>query len=120
MKTIMKTGTRFAFPLLLALLSGAVLAQTAPSSTVPGKSAPVVTDVAPAPPEDRGSTGAIVLEQSPVKAKREAQADAAQEQPTDTTRRLGAGTLTPGAAREGLSRPAESSGSPPAEGTRAK
>jgi hypothetical protein len=40
---------------------GAVLAQTAP----------VVTDVGPPPAEDRSSTGAIVLENSLVRAQRE-------------------------------------------------
>ena len=43
--------------------TGAVFAQTAP--------APVVTDVGPRPAEDRSSTGAIVLENSLVKAQRD-------------------------------------------------
>lgn len=120
----MKTHQLLTFPLLWTLASAPALAQTAPSSSVPGKSAPVVTDVAPPPPEDRSSTGAIVLEQSPVKAQRDAQreahGEAAQEEPAAATRRLGAGPLTPGAAREGLGREGAASGSAPAEGARAK
>lgn len=42
--------------------AGCVLAQT---------TAPVVTDVAPPPAEERGSTGAIVLENSLVRAQRD-------------------------------------------------
>ena len=114
-----KTPKPLAFALLLTLLCAPVVAQMSPSSSVPGKSAPVVTDVAPAPPEDRSSTGAIVLEQSPVRAQREAQTEAEQGQPAAATRRLGAGALTPGAAREGLGRN-EDSGSVPAQGGRAK
>ena len=111
---------QLAIPILWALVSAPALAQTAPSGSVPGKSAPVVTDVAPAPPEDRSSTGAIVLEQSPVKAQREAQSEAAREQPGEATRRLGAPPLTPGAAREGLGREGAAGGSGPAQGNRAK
>lgn len=77
-------------------------AQTAPSSAVPGKNAPVVTDVAPAPPEDRSSTGAIVLDQAPVRAQREAQGrsgGAATGKPTQTQ---GAGPLPPAAVRDAL------------------
>jgi hypothetical protein len=52
--------------------AGCVLAQTtAPSDTTPGSSTPVVSDVAPLPPEDRSSTGALVLGNSPVRAQRE-------------------------------------------------
>lgn len=117
----MKTTNTLAAALLAALLSGPVLAQTAPSSSVPGKSGPVLTDVAPPPPEDRSSTGAIVLEQSPVKAQREAQAEAAQEDPAAATRRLGSGPLTPGAVREGLGRERDNPGGPPVpEAVRAK
>lgn len=47
--------------LAAALGTGGVLAQTAP----------VMTDVGPAPAEDRASTGAIVLENSLVRAQRE-------------------------------------------------
>ncbi|MDB5872737.1 MAG: hypothetical protein JWQ07_2179 [Ramlibacter sp.] len=46
----------------LALGAGGVLAQV---------TAPVVTDVAPPPAEERGSTGAIVLENSLVRAQRD-------------------------------------------------
>lgn len=52
--------------------AGGVLAQTtAPSTTTPGASTPVVSDAAPLPPEDRSSTGALVLGNSPVRAQRE-------------------------------------------------
>jgi len=63
--------------------AGGVLAQSAPTGptgptgpneTTPGTpalSAPIVSDVAPAPAEDRASAGAIVLADSPVRARRE-------------------------------------------------
>ena len=57
--------------------TGCVLAQTAPSTTAP-QSTPIVSDAAPLPPEDRGSTGALVL--SPVRAQRD-----------NPTARMGAG-----------------------------
>ena len=47
-------------------------AQTAPGASVPSPGAPVVTDAAPPPAEDRSSTGAIVLENAPVRAQRDA------------------------------------------------
>jgi hypothetical protein len=56
---------------LLASLGGGALAQTAPSPTTPHQSAPVVSDVGPRPAEDRSSTGAVVLEDSMVRAQRE-------------------------------------------------
>jgi hypothetical protein len=60
---------------LAAVLSaGAALAQTVPAQpepAQPGKPAAVVTDIGPAPAEDRNSTGAIVLENSLVRAQRE-------------------------------------------------
>jgi hypothetical protein len=46
----------------MALSIGAALAQTTPSRTAPTLGAPVVTDVGPAPAEDRSSAGAIVME----------------------------------------------------------
>jgi hypothetical protein len=52
-----------------ALGAGGVLAQTtAPSETTPAINPQVVSDVAPAPAEDRASTGALVL--APVRAQR--------------------------------------------------
>lgn len=54
--------------------AGSVLAQhsqrapTGPSSAAPG-STPIVSDVAPLPPEERGSNGALVI--APVRAQRE-------------------------------------------------
>lgn len=56
--------------LSLVLGAGSVLAQTTPPvRTAPV--APVVSDVGPPPAEDRSSAGAIVLEDSLVKAQRE-------------------------------------------------
>jgi hypothetical protein len=64
------------------LATGNVLAQTtAPSTTTPGSSTPVVSDAAPLPPEDRSSTGALVIGNSPVRAQRE----------NTSTRAMGAG-----------------------------
>lgn len=57
------------------LAAGSVLAQTGPSDTTPATpalSSPVVSDVALPPPEDRASPGAIVLQDSPVRAQRDA------------------------------------------------
>jgi hypothetical protein len=56
---------------LLASLGGGVLAQTVPSQTAPHQGPPVVSDVGPRPAEDRSSTGAVVLENSMVRAQRE-------------------------------------------------
>lgn len=56
--------------IVAALGAGGVLAQTKPS-TAPTAPSPVVTDVGPAPAEERDSTGAIVLENSLVRAQRE-------------------------------------------------
>lgn len=73
--------------------AGSVLAQnsqrapTGPSSAAPG-STPVVSDVAPLPPEERGSNGALVI--SPVRAQR--------ENPTAT---MGAGPSPKSLARRG-------------------
>jgi hypothetical protein len=61
--------------LLAAVLgTGGALAQTVPGEAAPatpGKPGLVVTDVGPAPAEERNSAGAIVLENSPVRAQRE-------------------------------------------------
>jgi len=55
--------------LLAAMLgAGGVLAQTSPSPTSPD---PVVSDVGPPPAEERSSVGAVVLENSLVRAQRE-------------------------------------------------
>lgn len=52
--------------------AGSVLAQTVPSpSPVPTGATPVVSDVGPRPAEDRSSVGAVVLENSMVRAQRE-------------------------------------------------
>jgi hypothetical protein len=54
-----------------ALASGAAIAQTTPS-TIQGAPTPVVTDVGPAPAQERSSVGAVVLEDSMVLAQRRA------------------------------------------------
>jgi hypothetical protein len=92
----------------------AAQAQTAPSAAVPGKTAPVVTDSAPPPPEDRSSTGAIVLEQSPVRAQREAQQDGSRSPERRATQIQGAGPLAPSTVRDAL-RGTGLDGEPPAK-----
>ncbi|MGZ5195055.1 MAG: hypothetical protein ACXWJM_07770 [Ramlibacter sp.] len=60
--------------LAAVLRAGSALAQTMPAESAPatpGKPGAVVTDVGPAPAEERNSTGAIVLENSLVRAQRE-------------------------------------------------
>jgi hypothetical protein len=54
----------------VALGAGCVLAQTTPPVPTAPVS-PVISDVGPPPAEDRNSTGAIVLENSLVRAQRE-------------------------------------------------
>lgn len=54
--------------LAAALGAGGVLAQTAPA---PADPAPVVSDVGPAPAHERSSMGAIVLDDSLVRAQRD-------------------------------------------------
>lgn len=56
--------------LAAALGAGSVLAQTTPSTTDGGIVSPVVTDVGPAPAQERESLGAIILENSLVRAQR--------------------------------------------------
>lgn len=56
--------------LAAALGAGSVLAQTRPSATDSGLLPPVVTDVGPAPAQERDSLGAIVLGNSLVRAQR--------------------------------------------------
>lgn len=57
--------------LLAAMLgAGGVLAQTSPSPS-PTSPDPVVSDVGPPPAEERSSVGAVVLENSLVRAQRE-------------------------------------------------
>ena len=57
--------------LAAALGAGGVLAQTRPAVTDSGLTPPVVTDVGPAPAQERNSLGAIVLENSLVRAQRQ-------------------------------------------------
>jgi len=54
--------------LAASLAAGGALAQTSPSATSPQ---PVASDVGPPPAEDRSSVGAIVLDNSLVRAQRE-------------------------------------------------
>jgi hypothetical protein len=60
--------------LAAVLGAGSALAQTVPAEpapATPGKPGAVVTDVGPAPAEERSSTCAIVLDNSLVRAQRE-------------------------------------------------
>lgn len=52
---------------LVTSTTAALAQQPAPSRTAPGRSAPVVSDVGPAPAEDRDSHGAIVFGEAPPK-----------------------------------------------------
>ena len=54
-----------------ALGAGSVLAQTRPAPSDSGLEPPVVTDAGPAPAQSRDSLGAIVLENSMVRAQRQ-------------------------------------------------
>jgi hypothetical protein len=53
------------------LAAGGVLAQTAPGASDSAPGAPVVSDVGPPPAQERNSLGAIILENSPVRAQRD-------------------------------------------------
>jgi hypothetical protein len=59
--------------LAAALGAGCVLAQTRPAATDSGSglTPPVVTDAGPAPAQERESSGAIILENSMVRAQRQ-------------------------------------------------
>ena len=58
--------------LAAALGAGGVLAQTRPAASDGGAvAAPVVTDAGPAPAQERSSMGAIVLENSLVRAQKQ-------------------------------------------------
>ncbi|MDP3673096.1 MAG: hypothetical protein Q8R69_25810 [Telluria sp.] len=58
--------------LAIALGAGGALAQTAPApAPAPADAAPVVSDVGPAPAQERSSMGAIVLDESLVRAQRD-------------------------------------------------
>lgn len=58
--------------LAAVLGGGAALAQAVePAASTPGRAGTVVTDVGPAPAEERNSAGAIVLENSLVRAQRD-------------------------------------------------
>ncbi|MCM2253991.1 MAG: hypothetical protein NDJ19_16635 [Ramlibacter sp.] len=57
--------------LAAALGAGSVLAQTRPAAENSGMQPPVVTDAGPAPAQERESSGAIILENSMVRAQRE-------------------------------------------------
>ena len=62
--------TRAALVLAAVLGAPALLAQTTAQTTAP--TPPVMTDAAPLPASERGSIGAVLLEDSPVLAQREA------------------------------------------------
>jgi hypothetical protein len=71
-------GTAMKYPVLMrtaafaaVLAAGGVLAQTAPSAPDAAVGSPVISDVGPPPAHERNSLGAIVLEDSPVRAQRD-------------------------------------------------
>lgn len=53
------------------LVAGGVSAQTAPAAPDAAIGSPVISDVGPPPAHERSSLGAIVLEDSPVRAQRD-------------------------------------------------
>lgn len=102
---------RIAVACVTAFAMAGALAQTAPSDTAlpPARAAPPVSDVGPAPAEDRSSAGAIVLDGAPVRAQRErgtggptqrmgnrarTDADKARAAEAERLRKRGAGSLT--------------------------
>jgi hypothetical protein len=70
-----------------AVLSTALIATGAVAQTRP--TAPVITDTAPPPPEDRNSMGAVIMMDEPVLAQREAMERMMAGAPD--TRSMGAG-----------------------------
>lgn len=69
------TARRAAALLLMACTTGTALAQAgdddaAPTNRTVGPA--VLTDTEPLPPEDRSSTGAVVLDRAPVRARQDA------------------------------------------------
>jgi hypothetical protein len=84
-------STRLAV-LAAALGAGVVVAQTAPAPA-PADPAPVVSDVGPAPAHDRNSMGAIVLDESLVRAQRDRDFER-------TSARTGVASVGRGAMRE--------------------
>lgn len=102
--------TQWSLGLALAMAALAATAQTtAPSDTVP-RGAPVVSDTAPPPAEDRDSSGAIVMDRAPLRVMPGSLA------PGDT-RSMGAGPKNPPKAR---SRDPEELRRPGAPGTTGK
>ncbi|AMO23272.1 hypothetical protein [Ramlibacter tataouinensis] len=57
--------------LLAALVAGGALAQTSDKPAAPEVGQPPVSDVGPAPAHERDSVGAVVMENSPVRAQRQ-------------------------------------------------
>jgi hypothetical protein len=78
--------------LAAALGTGVVVAQTTPAPA-PTDPSPVVSDVGPAPASDRNSMGAIVLDQSLVRAQRDRDFER-------TSARTGVASVGRGAMRE--------------------
>ena len=91
--------TRLLLGLAASLAALTALAQTAPSETAPpvARTPPVVSDVGPAPAEERDSAGAIVLDRSPWRPLPGSRAR------SDDTRAMGAApaTATPSQLRNG-------------------
>jgi len=87
--------THLLLGLAASLVALAATAQTAPSGTAPpvGRAPPVVSDVGPAPAEERDSAGAIVLDRSPLRLPGSPQVRG------DDTRSMGAGPAAPSQAQ---------------------
>lgn len=84
--------------LVAAAATGSALAQrSAPPTSTPSPTPQVMTDVAPLPPQERESIGAIVYEEAPVLAKRAYLEQLARESSVVDTRSMGAGPA-PGAS----------------------
>ena len=89
--------THLLLGLAASLAALAAVAQTAPSETAPpvARTPPVVSDVGPAPAEERDSAGAIVLDRSPLRPLPGSRARG------DDTRAMGAGPAAPSQVRKG-------------------
>jgi hypothetical protein len=85
--------------LVAAAATGSALAQrSAPPAGTTTPTPQVMTDVAPLPPQERESIGAIVYEEAPVLAKRAYLEQLARESSAVDTRTMGAGPA-PGTSR---------------------
>lgn len=93
--------------LAAAAATGGALAQTSspPTNTV-NPTPQVMTDVAPLPPQERESIGAIVYEEAPVLAKRAYLERLARESSVVDTRTMGAGPAPAASSTSFIRQPA--------------